>query len=237
LRPKIPTKYQKVIWMKDTQAETVRKKIAQKLDDKINLNDGSEKNKMFEEISKENPNFKRPSIHASISKYLQPEQEKRGITTLGKTMKSKFDDSLNIVTKNGATIKNRNPLVGKNDNPQSELKTKSEFGDYPKTTCEGVGGMMYSMFSLSDEDMEHLTEQERKDVGEMLKPLLDRYANGERGAVIISLGAIMGLFINKKRKARQIRKQRKEELNERTSETQAEFPNHDPSQTEPTSQD
>ncbi len=214
----------------------MRIKIAKKLDDKINLNDAGEKNKMFEELSKENPNFKRPSIHASISKYLQPEQQKRGITTLGKTMKSKFDDSLNIQTKDGSSkIKNQNPLVGKNGNPQSELKTKDQFGDYPKTTCESVGSMMYSMFSLSDEDMEHLTDQERKDVGEMLKPLLDRYANGERGAVIISLGAIMGLFVNKKRKARQLRKLRKAEFNEPTPETKQEFPMHDTTETEPTS--
>jgi len=92
---------------------------------------------------------------------------------------------------------------------------------------------MYSMFSISDEDMEHLTEQERKDVGEMLKPLLDRYANGERGAVIISLGAIMGLFINKKRKARIIRKLRKEKSNQGNAETQQEFP----TQPEPTTKE
>lgn len=220
---------------KEPQAETVRKKISKFLDDKKNLNDASEKNKMFEELAKENPTFKRPSIHASISKYLRPEQEKRGITTLGHNMKAKFDDSLNIKTRDGSTkgLKNQNPLLDKNGNPQSELKKKDELGDYPKTTCESVGGMMYSMFSLSDEDMEHLTEQERKDVGEMLKPLLDKYANGERGAIIISLGAIMGLFVNKKRKARQIKKLRKENANKGNEETITEFP----PTTEPTTQD
>jgi len=64
-------------------------------------------------------------------------------------------------------------------------------------------------FAISDEDMEHLTEQERKDVGEMLKPLLDMYANGERGKVIISLGAIMGLFVNKKKKSKSTQKRKK----------------------------
>lgn len=220
---------------KTPQAEIVRKKISQFLDDKKNLNDASEKNKMFEEIVKENPTFKKPSIHASISKYLRPEQEKRNITTIGKNMKSKFDESLNFKTRDGSTtgLTNKNPLLDKNGNPQSELKKKDELGDYPKTTCESVGGMMYSMFSISDEDMEHLTEQERKDVGEMLKPLLDKYANGERGAIIISLGAIMGLFVNKKRKARMIRKSRKEEFNKANPETEKEFP----TQPEPTSND
>lgn len=215
---------------KEPQAETVRKKISKFLDDKKDLNNASEKNKMFEELSKENPTFKRPSIHASISKYLRPEQEKRGIATLGHNMKSKFDDSLNIKTKDGSSkgLKNQNPLLDKNKNTESELKKKDELGDYPKTTCESVGGMMYSMFSISDEDMEHLTEQERKDVGEMLKPLLDRYANGERGAIIISLGAIMGLFVNKKRKARIIRKLRKENANQGNKETQQEFPTKEP---------
>lgn len=218
---------------KTPQAEIVRRKISKFLDDKKNLNDASEKNSMFEEIAKENPTFKRPSIHASISKYLRPEQEKRGITTLGNKMKAKFDDSLNIQTKDGSSkLKNKNPLVEKNSNAESELKKKDELGDYPKTTCESVGGMMYSMFSLSDEDMEHLSDQERKDVGEMLKPLLDKYANGERGAIIISLGAIMGLFVNKKRKARALRKLRKENYNKTNEETQKEFPTKEPTTTD-----
>lgn len=214
--------------MKETpQAEIVRKKIVNKLDDKINLNDASEKSKMFEEISKENPSFKRPSIHASISKYLRPEQEKRGLTTLGKNMKAKFDESLNVKNKDGSTrskIKNQNPLVEKNPNEKSELEKKSELKNYSSGICESAGNLMYGAFSITDEDMEGLTEQERKDIGEMLKPLMDRYASGERGEALVSIMLIFAVFINKKRQARQKRKERNEKLKLPNAETQKEFP-------------
>lgn len=210
--------------MVESQGEIVRKKIAKKLSDKINLNDFNEKKKMTEELEKENPTFKKSSIQASISRFLKTEQSKTG-QDFGSKLKPRYDDSLSVKNKDGSTrIKNQNPLLKNNDNPESELKKVDELGNYPKTTCESVGGMMYSMFSISDEDMEGLTEQERKDVGEMLKPLLDRYANGERGAVIISLGAIMGLFVNKKRLARAKRKERKKLANQGNKETQKEFP-------------
>lgn len=216
--------------MEESQGEIIRKKISNFLDNNINLNDSAEKKKLFEEIQKENPSFKKGTTHASISKFLKSEQAKRNIQSNHKT-KPRYDESLNPKTKDGSTrIKNQNPLVEKNDSPKSELEVK-QIGNYPVTTCESVGSMAYSAFSISDEDMESLTEQERKDVGEMLKPLLDRYANGERGAVIISLGAVLGLFINKKRQARAIRKKRKEESNQPNKETTQEFPR------EPTSLD
>jgi hypothetical protein len=221
---------------KEPQAEIVRRKISKFLDDKKNLNDASVKSQMFEELHKENPNFKKPSIHASISKYLKPEQEKRGIVTLGSNIKAKFDDSLNIKTKDGKTgIKNQNPLIEKNDNAKSELETKSELKNYSSAICESTGNLMYSAFSITDEDMEGLTEQERKDVGEMLKPLMDRYASGERGEVLISLTLIFAVFVNKKRVARQKRKTREAKLKSPNNETQKEFP--PTSQHEPTSKD
>jgi len=222
----------------EPQAEIVRRKISKWLDDKKNLNDASEKSKMFEEISKENPTFKRPSIHASISKYLRPEQEKRNLTTLGKNMKAKFDDSLNIKSKDGSTkLKNKNPLLDKNDNDKSELKPKEELKNYSSAICESTGNLMYSAFSITDEDMEGLTEQERKDVGEMLKPLMDRYASGERGEVLISLTLIFAVFVNKKRVAKQKRKAREKISTTPTPETVKEFPQPPTATTEPTSKD
>ena len=222
---------------KDSQAEIVRQKISKFLDDKKNLNDASEKNKLFEELRKENSTFKKASIHASISKYLRPEQEKRGIATLGHNMKSKFDDSLNIKTRDGSTkgLKNQNPLLDKNGNPKSELQKKDELKNYSSAICESTGNLMYSAFSITDEDMEGLTVQERKDVGEMLKPLMDRYANGERGEALISLTLIFALFVNKKRVAREKRKDREKLLKSATPETLKEFP--PTTKTEPTSKD
>lgn len=198
--------------MEDSQNEIVRKAISKALSDKVNLNDKLEKKELVARILADNKTFKKASVEATYSKFLKSEAEKAGQNPSDfkhGTMKPKFDESLNPKITNGKTVTVQNPLVKPNTNKDSELKTNVVMGDYSVSTCSSLGGMVYSGFSVSDEDMEDLTEQERKDIGEILKPLLDKFANGDRGTIIISIGALCGLFVAKKREARNKRKDRK----------------------------
>lgn len=207
--------------MAESQNEIIRQAISKALADKVNLNDKTEKKKLIETIMKDNQTFKKSSVEATYSKFLKSEVSKQGMNPaeFKQRTRAKYDESLNPTIKDGSTqgVKVENPLVKKNPNDKSEIKIV-EKTDFPLSSCTSLGSMMYSAFSITDEDMEDLTDLERKDLGEILKPLLDRFAQGDKATAIVSVGAIFGLFISKKREARRKRKEKQQLENKLTSE-------------------
>jgi len=183
--------------------ETVRESVANALDDKVDLSIFDKRKALIQKIQSEHSDYKQNSITSAISRCLEKEQKKTG-RDFGVKRKPQFDESLRVKTKDGS-IKPTNPNVQTSDTP----KDKQILGNYPLESCESMGNLAYSAFSITDSDMEDLTEQERKDVGVMLKPLLDRYASGDRGTLLVSTLSIMMIFLNKKRQAMKKRKERK----------------------------
>lgn len=192
-----------------SQNETIRKSISDALDNKKNLNDITEKKNLIQSIKKDYPDFAEKSINTTFSKYLKSESGKRGIKPKDAKSKPAFNPSMKVtVNGNPTSPKVENPLAIKDNNKKLELPKSN----IPASICESTGNTCYSFIRLHDSDMEDLTTQERKDLGEIIKYMADTFGGGEKFQAFLMLTGFIGIMVSKKRKAMNKRKDTKKEL-------------------------
>jgi len=197
---------------KDISAPKIRKEIVDKL-------------------IADNPKWKESSVASSLSKSKNKIAKLRNIKPselgVGKK-KALFDDALDMsVDQTGKVeatgLKPQNPLVTKTGKDGKPVKPKESESPLSEEAFGSFGALAYDVIAMTDEDMEDLTEQERKDFANILKPIGDKYFAGEKSTVIIAVGAMCGLILKKKRKAKRVRHER--ELKEGKKKKQNEKPN------------
>jgi len=187
-----------------SQNETIRTAVSDALDDGQNLNDLTQKKKLISKIKNDNPDFAEKSVKSTFSKYLKTESGKRGIQSKSIKPKKSFSSSMSVSTTESTKIpKVENPLATKTGEPE---KPKTII---PLSLCESTGNTIYSSIRLHDSDMEDLTEQERKDFGEIIKYIADAFGGGEKFTAFMMITGVIGIMANKKRQAMKKRKNAK----------------------------
>jgi len=188
-----------------SQNETIRIAVSNSLDDGQNLNDLTQKKKLISKIKSDNPDFAEKSVKSTFSKYLKSESLKRGIEPKSIKGKKSFSSSMSVQTTEPKKLPSvENPLSQKNSNEPEKPKTI-----IPLSLCESTGNTIYSSIRLHDSDMEDLTEQERKDFGEIIKYFADTFGGGEKFSAFMMFTGMIGIMANKKRQAMKKRKDAK----------------------------
>lgn len=201
-----------------TEADSMNQTVMQHLEDAMDsgkdITDSKVRKEIITDIEEKYPKWDSKSITSSISKMKNKIAKKRGLqpSDLGVGKKKKlFDDALDMeVDKTGAVedkgLSAKNPKFAKDKDGKPIIKKERE-SKLSESVYGSVGNLAYDMFALTDSDMEELTDAEKKDMGNVLKALGDQYV-GEKGELVLGFGALLGLFLNKKRKAIRVRKTR-----------------------------
>lgn len=199
----------------DSMNQTTQKYLEDALDSGKDITDTKVRTEINLKIKEKFPDWNTQSIASSLSKSKMRIAKKRGIkpSNLGVGSKKKlFDDVLDLEVDNtgkveGEGLESKNPLVAKKGKDGKPIIKKERESKLSESVYASVGNLAYDAFALTDDDMEDLTEGEKKDIGNVMKALGDQYA-GEKAELVLGIGAIFGLFINKKRKAKSKRKAR-----------------------------
>jgi len=182
------------------------------MDSGQNIVDAKVRKEILEKIKTDYPKWNESSITSSMSKSKNKIAKNRNIkpSDLGVgNKKPLFDDALNLtVDKTGSVesegLATKNPKFKKDENGKPIIKKETE-SPLTEKAFEGMGSIVYDFASYNDEYMEDLDDEERKIIGETLKPIADKYFYGEKSTIIIALGSMMGLFMRKKKDAKRKR--------------------------------
>lgn len=200
----------------DSMNQTTQKYLEDAMDSGKDITNTQVRTEINKQIYEKHPDWNVQSIASSLSKSKGRIAKKRGIKKSDLGIGSKkplFDDALILeVDKTGAVettgLESTNPLVKKNKDGTTKIIKKETESPLSEEAFGSVGSLGYDIIALSDPDMEELTEQERKDFANVLKPIADKYFAGEKSTVLFAIGAMFGLVLKKKKKAKRIRHER-----------------------------